>query len=431
LVKRRFAVFLASAVLSLGLAWLAASRDWCGPGQAGAPSPVERRSARGLLRVGVGLRPLLPRYPIVVAGYGPWRSQAAESTGLAARATVLEVRGVRFGWVVFDTLLVPTSLVRAVRADRDFPVWVTAAHTHSSLGAYDRRPASQAAAVGTFRADAETLLVAAAREALDAAIASLAPATLEVTGAPSQDLSYARSGDSVDSLLTRLRFVGAAGAPLAQWLILSAHPTLVDRRTTRLDADYPGRVATRAERAGPLTFVLQGAGGNASANLGDGEALDGYADRVRASFDALAPSPAAEEVELTVASTTVGLPHPDGSRLVSASAWVRAPIENALCLRAEPALEVSTLRLGSVTLLAVPLEPAHRAGAQLATAAGATRVVGNTNGYLGYVETAAAVEQSTGEAHHQYFGPELLSLLEAAAQRIVAAGAGATPAAKE
>lgn len=404
--------------------WAFASMDRCGEWTAGRPALTGLARARGPLRVGAAKQPISPVFPVVVGGYGPWRSEASSSGALAARAVVLESAGVRFGMVELDALLVTAPLVEAIRAERGFPLWVTAVHAHSSLGGYDRRAVAQVAALGRFREDEERALVDAARKAVDAAVAALKPSTLEVTQGQASGLSVARTSDSVDERLTRLRFLDTGGAAMAQWLVLSAHPTLVERRTTVLDADYPGALAAEGERAGVITFVLQGAAGNASAALGPSETAQGFATRVGKAFGALPEATVFREVDLALATARLSLPRPDGSRL--APGFAVAALENVLCDGAEREVEVAALRLGPVSFLAVPGEPSRAAGLVLEEQSGATRALGNTNGYLGYVELEAAVRGPWGEAHHQYFGPELLGHLGAAA-RLVGSAAGISP----
>ncbi|HET8733987.1 MAG TPA: hypothetical protein VFM45_09480 [Anaeromyxobacteraceae bacterium] len=87
---------------------------------------------------------------------------------------------------------------------------------------------------------------------------------------------------------------------------------------------------------------------------------------------------------------------------------------------------VVALRIGEVTLLAVPAEPGEAVGAAWRTSLGpGAEVVSLVGDYVGYVETAEGVRARTGEARRTYLGPDLAATLE----RGLAAARGALPAA--
>ncbi len=412
----------------LGLAFGWASFDRCPPDGDGPPQLGSLVRARGPLRAGAAQAPLEPPWPVVVGGYGPWHAEVSSAAvPLVARALVLEVGGQRVGLVQVDTLLVTDALTATVRAAAPFPVALVATHTHSSLGAYDARLAAQATALGRYRPEVEAAVADAAKAALALAQARLAPATVAVGGGESAGLSVPRSGDAVDARLTQVRLTGPGGAAVAQLQVISAHPTLVPRRPAQLDPDWPGRAAAAEGAAHGVTFVLQGAAGNASATgepEGGGTSPERFAARVEQAFAGLDAGAPADEVELAWASATVGLPHPDGARLVPR---LLAPVvENALCAGPPLVAEVAALRLGPVGFLLVPSEPSFAAGLVLEEQSGAQRVLGLADGYVGYVELDQAVRAGTGEARRQYFPPELLGQLGQAA-RLVGAAAGLRP----
>jgi neutral ceramidase len=87
---------------------------------------------------------------------------------------------------------------------------------------------------------------------------------------------------------------------------------------------------------------------------------------------------------------------------------------------------VSALTLGPLELITLPGEPTTGAGRVLTASTGATGVLGLSGGYLGYVETPELVAQSAGESQRQYYGPTLLTRMEAAA-KLAAEAAGFTP----
>lgn len=406
------------AALAL-LGWGVLSVDRCPTGGASAPELLHFAQGHGALRVGAAATPISPPYPVTVAGYGPFRTSARSTRlPLMARAVIIDVGGQNFAWVQLDALLVTQPMRRALQRAAAMPVWLTATHTHSSMGGYDTRLAAQVAALGRYAQADEGALTAAANSALAQAKAKLEPATLEVSGTlETRGLTVARSGDEADVRLTRLRFVGARG-PLAQWLILSAHPTLVEPREEVLDPDWPGRLAAREElSSGPVTLVLQGNGGNATVNRDEHPTPEDFAGAISEQLASLSAEPAVEPISMDWVEVRTRSPRPDASRLVPAV--LRPAVENVLCDDAESALTVSRLRLGPVSLVALPLEPSAAAGRALEEAGRATRVVSLTNGYVGYVEPEGVVQQQEGESRRQYFGPELLGRLSDAVKLAV------------
>lgn len=403
--KRRV---LGVLVIALVGAFAFVSADRCG--QWPSSEPVMAMVARGSGPMSVGAAKVAVVLPgaVTVGGYGPLRSSASSGDPVFARATVIDVGGTKVALVSLEVLLLTQPLVTAIREGSELPVFVTATHTHSSLGQFDRRPASQVAALGAFDERVESALVTAARSALAEAKKQLVPVTMEVRSFSTSSFVRARSGDSVDTRGLELSFVKPEGGRVARWLLLAAHPTLAPRRGDAFDTDWPG---TLSEDGDGVTLVLQTSVGNASVNK---DVAPNEAVVVTQVKDALQRSVKVEGCEptLSLATAHTALPHPDGSRLAP---WpFRAAADNALCASAEMEVEVSMLRLGCVSLLAVPVEPSFTAAQQLETLTGATRVLALSNGYVGYLEPADVIRNGLGEAKRQWFGPELFDWLSPA-----------------
>jgi hypothetical protein len=90
---------------------------------------------------------------------------------------------------------------------------------------------------------------------------------------------------------------------------------------------------------------------------------------------------------------------------------LKAAAENALCDQAEDFVVLHGLRLGEARLLLVPFEPSFPAGQVLEEQAQAARLISLADGYSGYLETVEAARGGLGEAHRQYFAPDLLTRL--------------------
>jgi hypothetical protein len=321
---------------------------------------------------------------------------------LRARAVVLKQGSLSFGVVSLDVLLIPDDVARDVRAQAGLnEVWTVATHTHSSFGGYDGRLIAELAGTGHFREAARKAVVEGALEALRRAAASAGPAEVELASAAG-DLSVSRSGGASDERLTRVRFV-REGTTVAQWLVLAAHPTFIPRQPSALDPDYPGAIAQDA-----ATLVLQGAVGNAATN---GDSLEAFAQQAVKELGAL-EGHAVEAPVLSVARAQLGTPAPDASRLVPS--LFTMPGRNFICASAPKQAEVGVLRLGPLTLVAVPAEVTLAAAQQLEPAG--ARVVSVANGYLGYVEPADVVDRREGEARRQYYDRGLLDALDGAAK---------------
>jgi len=421
--RRRFLrVYLPALLLAGGVAYGLVSWDRCGIWGSGEVR-VTTGASEGTLAVGVGTA-LIPQPPsVVVAGFPPPRPDATRAAlPLAARALVLRVGTARVGLVALELLTLPESLLAPVRraaAELGLSdVWVASTHTHSSMGGYDPGLLSEIVATGLYRQEIEAAAVNAALQALREASGSLVPAKLEVGEAHVEGLAMARDDEpDTDDRVLLARFRAESGKPLGELILLSLHPTLHPRGLAELSPDYPGHLAALRQEAGFVALVLQSAGGNATASLGDSP----LAPTKRASFMAGELSKRLEAVtpketavtRLAFARATVPLPRPDASRLVPA--FLRPAGDNFFCTFAPRHAEVSVWAVGPLRLLALPGEPTRAAGTQLEAATQA-RPLALANGYLGYFNTSEHVRLRSAESGRQYYGPSLLEALEKAAR---------------
>ncbi|MCY1016745.1 neutral/alkaline non-lysosomal ceramidase N-terminal domain-containing protein [Pyxidicoccus sp. MSG2] len=410
-------------LLTVGAAYSLASWNWCGVWAERAPVLLSQAHGEGPLRAGAARVALVPPFPVVVAGYAPPRPEAGQADPpLHARAVVLEAGGTRVGLVSLELLSVTSEVLERVRAQASASglgeVLVMATHTHSSMGGYDSRLVAQLVGTGRYRQESVDAITTAAVAALTRAAASLTDVKLEVGEVREPGLVYTRSGGTApDGALTRAVLRGPAG-PVAELLLFAAHPTMVPRQRTSVDPDYPGRLSSLRESEGSgVTLLLQGTVGNASVAFSEGQGLErvsGFARALAALAGKVALSPVGDPVRLSLARVEVAMPRPDASRLVPS--LTRAAGDNLLCGSAQRVAEVGALALGPLELLAVPGEPTVDAGAELVRRTGATGVLGLTDGYVGYVEAPALVQDGRGESMRQYFGPALLERLAVAAE---------------
>lgn len=408
-MKRRLLIALGALSAVVLVAWAGASVDRCGAWPVKPPALTHLAHGRGDLKAGAAKVELEPHFPTTVGGYGPIRNTVSHALSpLYARALVLEVGGgQRLGLVLLDVLLIAPQLRDAIGEGQPFPTWVLATHTHSGPSGFDPRLASELAALGTFAAEDQAVLTHAGRAALASAIGALKPVRLEVGQGLTAGVTIPRSGTTVDRRLTRLRFDGVEG-PVAQLIIASAHPTLVPKRPDGLHPDWPGLLAERLEQEhGPITLVLQGAGGNASVDRTALPSPEAAATRLEVLVRALPTVAQSDPLDAAWTEVHVWLPRPDARRVVPG--LLTAAAENALCDDAEDFAVLHGLRLGDARLLLVPFEPSFAAGQVLEAQADATQLVSLADGYAGYLETVAAARAGEGEARRQYFEADLLT----------------------
>jgi hypothetical protein len=376
---------------------------------------VRQASGVGPLHAGASVAEMSIPLPVQAVGYGLVRPEVDRvAFPVSARAVVLAAGEVRVGLVTVDLLLADPGLAEAVRKSVSglglSGLWVAATHTHSSAGGFAWNPVAQVAGTGRFRPSVRSRVVEAAGRALTAAAASMQPVealsgTTELTGASRDEFP------DVDRRLGRVQLVGARG-PVAQLLVLAAHPTLVARPPPGLDPDWPGRLAAAQERAGQgVTLVLQGNVGNVTVSRDAAGAVpqpEAFARAVESAAGGVSLQPAGSG--LRYARLEVALPGPDASRFAP---WGFATVVDNVVLWpwAPRWAELSELRIGGVRLLGVPVETTEASGAVLERAAGGARVVSLVNGYLGYVEPPDRVERAAGESRRQLFGPGLLESL--------------------
>ena len=355
--------------------------------------------------------------PVETVGYGLVRPEVHRAVQPpSARAVVLASDDVRVGLVTLDLLLADAGLVDAVREAAArlglSMLWVTATHTHSSAGGFAWNPVIQVAGTGRVRPDVRAPIVEAAARALANAAGALRP--VQALAGASELAGATMSRDEfpeVDRRLTRIELRADAG-PVAQLVVLAAHPTLVARPPPGLDPDWPGRLARAEEQGGRgVTLVLQGNVGNVTvqrAGVSEDEPAEAFAQVVSVALRSVPLQPLGPG--LSYSRVEVTLPGPDASRLVP---WGTATLVDNVALWpwAPGWAEVALLRIGALRLLGVPVETTAASGRLLEGAAGGARVVSLANGYLGYVEPADRVVRGEGESRRQLFGPELLESL--------------------
>lgn len=401
---------LVLALLAVPVLGLLLTVDLRSPRRA-APGEVSTISFEGPLRAGAGAAPFALPSTTIPAGYGPMQRNEIPATPgapLEARALVLAAGPHRFRLVTLDLLEVPPELVAALRTELpEGALWVTATHTHSSLGRYDPSPVAQLIGTGRFDPASLEVVVAAARKALAAAESDLAPATLSFGQQRPPGLSVRRSpGDALEPSdlpppLFTLRATREGQRPL--WLVGAAiHPTLIARPVAQLDGDWPAAVVRELSAQGAFGLVVQGPLGDRGP---DRARTPGPTELGHAVVAALpAPERDLPVLPLFWARASAPLPLPTWP---AAPGWLRTAVGNLAARWTPERATVEALQLGPVTLLCTPTEPTQMALAALDPSVSRRAWIGLCNGHLGYLDHDDRLAHGTGESRRAAFGIEL------------------------
>ncbi len=417
------AALLTLALLAFGVG----SIRWH-PSQRAGPPRLERVArGAGPLLAGAAVVPLAPPPPVPVAGFARlhWMEEGRRDP-VAVRALVLQERGCTVALVSAEILLVPGTLERAVeRAVRDLELdhlVVAATHTHAGPGGYWQDPLGERLATGPYSEAVFDLLVERTVEAVRKATAALAPAYLSVGRGEATQFARNRSGSAeVDGRLVSARFVALTGKPVAEVVLYPSHATLLGLGNHLLSGDWPG--ALMRSRPEPV-LLFQGALGDQSPRLPPGQRAspEVYARALRTRITSLEYSAPDPWPELAVATSTAVLPPPIPG---ATPPLLRRLAMNLFYAWVPARARIAAIRLGPLTLIAVPGEPVAAVGRSWREAAGkGSEVLALAGDYLGYVETRERMAEVAGETARTYYGPELADRLVGAVKLSAAAARG-------
>lgn len=380
---------------------------------AGIDAGHDAGPTRGL-EVGVATVDITPAPGIVITGFGQ-RASTDVRDPLEAAVLFLRRGSARVAVVTLDLPGIGDWHATQVRARVGSilglgfeEVIVAASHTHSApmLGADDAWTEETLSALERAAAQARADAVPARARIGEGAITFDVGRRLVVDGVaealPNPDGLH-------DPRVRTLIFEGDAG-PVALMSLVVCHPNVLRGvESTRISADFPGEARERLrERFGVPWLVLMGAAGDVRSSLTDdaGEFRQG----TDADLEALGAE-LAFAVETSV-ETSQAL---DVSTLrVSREAW-RAP----LLAGGDRAIELSALRLGSLSLVTIPGEPVVSIGLNIERALLAAGyehglIVGYANGYASYIVAPEDFAFGGYEVERSVMTPEASPMLEAA-----------------
>ncbi len=418
---------LAAVILLLAAAYGVASLRWH-PARRGGPARLEAvvRGA-GPLLAGAAVVLLDPPAPVPVAGFPRlhWMEEGRRDP-VAARALVLQEPGCTVALVSLEILLVPGELQQAIEKRlRDLKLdrlVVAATHTHAGPGGFWREPLGERFATGPYSDAVFDHLVKRTERAVREAHAALEPVYLSVGRGEVTALVRNRNGLEVDGRLVSARFMGLSGRPVGGIVLYPSHATLLGVGNRLVSGDWPG--ALMRSRGEPLLY-FQGAVGDQTPNPqpGPGGRPEAYARALAEHLDDLDHDRPDPWPELAVATVSEVLPQPD---LGASPPFLRRVARNVLHDLMPDRAELVAIRLGSLTLIAVPGEPVAEVGRRWRAAAGdGAEILSLAGDWLGYVETSERMAEMAGETVRTYYGPELADRLAGAVR--LAAEAARTP----
>jgi hypothetical protein len=349
-------------------------------------------------RVGVGLADITPPAGIELAGYG----RDAPSTGVLDRLSAISLHvsdGERaVSITAIDLAGLDVAMATAVRTEiaarlglERAAVMLCATHTHSGPFFVPRDPLTAA-----YLDDLHERLV----EVATRAAADPVPCTVS-SGVTEAAIGVNRRSPegAVDRRIGTLAFE-AGGEPLAMLVVATAHANALLDRLDLVSADFPG--AARRRLGCPAAVVIGAAGdvnaawrGTAADMARNGEAVAEAVLR--------APRPPGGHARVSAAARVIHarlVEPPDeagAARLAREVERERGrdprPWLEAIERGVPPALplELAAVRIGEFVLCGVPAEPFSALALDLAARTGSQTVFlcGTTNGYLGYLPTAA------------------------------------------
>jgi len=416
LVRKKLLTAIGALALLLGAAYGILSLRWHPPRRSGPPRLDAVARGAGPLLAGASVVPLDPPAPVPVAGFARLRwMEEGRRDPVAVRALVLQEPGCTVALVSVEILLVPGDLQHAIeerlrdlRLDR---LVVAATHTHAGPGGFWKEPLGERVATGPYSDAVFDDLVKRAEHAVREAHAALEPAYLSVGRGAVTSLALNRGGGAVDGRLVSARLTGLSGREVGEIVLYPSHATLLGLDNHLVSGDWPG--ALMRSRKEPLIF-FQGAVGDQTPipQRGPGGRPEAYARALARHLDELVHDLPDPWPELAVATVSEVLPPTDFG---ASPPFLRRVARNLFYDLLPDRAQVVAIRLGALTLLAVPGEPVAEVGRRWRVAAGeGAEILSLAGDYLGYVETSERMAEMAGETVHTYYGPELADRLAGA-----------------
>ncbi len=390
------------------------------------------------LRAGLGVTSLPAPVGGAMGGFGGLITRRAEGTldPPQARALVLEQAELRVAIVSLD-IVIPRPHLRDAILEQVAGLGIdllalTASHTHSGPGGYLPGWLAERVTGGEYDPEQPGRLARAAAEALEQAVADLAPASLASGHAP---VAFARNrrfeNGAADDQLPVLRADFADGRAPIVVFAYGAHASLLSPRSDLYSADWPGAARAALEAKGWRPLYLAGPLGDQEPNVDLGfwpsveterAKTNEYGAAVAAAVESVAESltprgdASLEALERWVEPPEIAL------RRYCALWWTRPLVDETVHGFLSKRVPLQVVRAGDAELLFLPAEPGASTGAGLRAGAKAKRtrfVVDHANDWLGYVVDEQAFERGGYEACFSFYGPGMAQWLTSQANETI------------
>ncbi len=226
-------------------------------------------ATRDTLRVGWAKVNITPSQPVPMAGYGKRKGKKFEQVhdSVWVRAFVFRSGNQKAAWVTADLLIMPMSVtarLQEILANKGYNLknlFLTATHTHYSIGGWGQKPAGRIMA-GKYSAKIVDKIAQSIQEAIVKAEQSAVPAQMRYQEIAAPGFVYNRlvgNKGYADTMVRAIQFRKITGEK-ALLCTYSAHPTSVAANDLALTAEYPGALVQLLEQRLQLSMAAFGAG---------------------------------------------------------------------------------------------------------------------------------------------------------------------------
>jgi hypothetical protein len=251
---------------------------------------------------------------------------------------------------------------------------------------------------------------------------NLAPAKLGIGQELVSGLNHNRRREDgpVDKQLGLIRIDSIDDNPIAYLVNFAAHPTLLGPRNMLISGDYPGQLAKRIEKNGPLVIFLNGALGDQTPDRPHGyegfERIDKYGELLGDKVSKLAAGiKTRSAVRLKALNHIINLPKAN----LRGALWIFSFLFNGLAdyIFIPDMTTLQLILIDEALLVAMPCEPGAETGLDLKNQLENQGfkhpwIVALANDYIGYIIEEADYRRGGYEARISFYGPKMAPWLK-------------------
>lgn len=227
------------------------------------------------VKAGFSEKIITPAVPVKMAGFDGLREATEVHDDLYAKVCVMESEEVRYAFVLLDLIGAGEELIASIQKKAEplgissEHVVICATHTHSgpagTINTKEGIMAGTAFCMGELDVDYIQFVAEQAGKAVAQAIGSMEKQTLRIAETTIKGISSNRSRPDIpyDDTLLVYEFTGQSGQKNI-FLRFSCHPTVLNKKSTVISADFPGNVYQRLSKAYAHVLYANGACGDIS-----------------------------------------------------------------------------------------------------------------------------------------------------------------------